>query len=560
MSERDEFDVCVVGSGAGGGPVAAVVAEAGYDVVLLEKGPWYTRADFKKDEVVADRRTMFQPDRRHDPHVWEKDLPEGRKAWITANGWNAVCVGGATNVMSGFFQRLKPVDFRLLSEFGPVEGGTVADWPITYDDLAPYYDRVEREIGVSGEVRDHPWADERTGPFPYPAMEEHPFAAVVDETCASLGLHAVPLPRAVLPRRDGPRNRCNQSGYCASYGCTTGAKGSSRETVIPRALATGRCDLRFGAHVARILSDDSGRATAAEYVDTEGAVHRVRARVFVVACQPIETARLLLFSTGPRHPDGLGNGSGLVGKNLLFSTFGSGWGDFPYERFEARWPWLRGRNPPFVNRYLQDYYVIEDEKLGRRKGGTLDFLRMHPNPIQAAINESLQEEPPVWGWDLKRRLARYFRECAHLRFEIFGDYTPTPEGEVVLDPAARDAYGLPAARARVFRHPRDQETAEWLTARGNEILAAMGAENIRAPVVGTESANLQAGTCRFGDDPATSVLDRDCRAHEVENLFVTDASFMPTGGGVPFTFTIYANAFRVADRIVEQLGGEKRPG
>lgn len=557
MSEPDGFDVCVIGSGAGGGPVAAVVAEAGYRVVLLEKGPWYTRKDFKKDEVLTDRRQMFIPDRRREPHVWEKDLPEGREAWLTTTGWNGSLVGGATNLMSGFFQRMKPIDFRLRSEFGPVEGSTVVDWPIAYEDLVPYYDRVEREIGVSGRVVDHPWADERTGPFPYPAMKENPLSRVLDETCAEMGLHSVPLPRAVLPRRDGPRNRCNQSGYCASYGCTTGAKGSSRETVIPRALDTGRLDLRFGAHVTRILCDSKGRAEAAEYVGDDGRRQYVRAGIFVVACQAIETARLLLNSAGPRHPNGLGNGNGMVGKNLIFSTYGAGWGDFPYETFERRWPWMRDRRWPFVNRTLQDYYVIDDPRLGRRKGGTLDFLRMHPNPIQASVNESLYAEPPAWGWDLKKRLVRYFRETIHLRFEVFGDYTPIPEGEVVLDPGVRDVYGMPVARARVHRHPRDLETAEWLTARGREILEHMGAENLQSPVVGTESTNLQAGTCRFGADPETSVLDPDCRSHEVENLFVSDASCMPTGGSIPFTFTVYANAFRVAERIVEQLGGAR---
>ena len=273
----------------------------------------------------------------------------------------------------------------------------------------------------------------------------------------------------------------------------------------------------------------------------------------MVACQAIESARLLLNSVGTHHPNGLANQSGLVGKNLLFSTYGAGWGDFPYETFESQWPWMRERKWPFVNRTLEDFYVIDDPALGRRKGGSLDFLRMHPNPIQAAINESLYEEPPVWGLGLKKRLERYFRETIHLRFEVFGDYTPIPEGEVILDPGVRDVYGMPVARVRPHRHPRDQETAEWLTARGIEILERMGAENIRSPVVGTESTNLQGGTCRFGTDPATSVLDADCRAHDVENLFVSDGSFMPTGGSIPFTFTIYANAFRIADRIVAQL-------
>ncbi|MFV1958389.1 MAG: GMC oxidoreductase, partial [Planctomycetota bacterium] len=152
-----------------------------------------------------------------------------------------------------------------------------------------------------------------------------------------------------------------------------------------------------------------------------------------------------------------------------------------------------------------------------------------------------------------------FREAAHLRFEVFGDYTPMVHGRVVLDPHVKDHWGLPVARARIRQHTRDRESVEYLTAKGRAILEKMGAENVRSPSIGHESTNLMGGPCRFGDDPATSVLDRDCRAHEVENLYVTDGSFMPSAGSVPFTFTIYANAFRVADRIVARLGGPKPP-
>jgi choline dehydrogenase-like flavoprotein len=354
------------------------------------------------------------------------------------------------------------------------------------------------------------------------------------------------------------RGACSYSGYCGSYGCDTGAKGTSLEGFLPRALATGRCDLKDRAYVQRIVSDDTGRAVAVEYRDRDDRLQRVEARIFVVACQAIESARLLLLSTGPRHPRGLGNRNGLVGRHLMFSTFGAAWGDFPYHRFESRWPWLRSAEP-FVNRYVQDWYEIDHPNGGRRKGGTLNFLLMHPNPIAAAEREAFHGDAPVWGEALQARLARYFRETAHLRFEVFGDYTPTPEGRVILDPDVKDRHGRPAARAQVIRHPRDKETVEWLIARGEAILQAMGAENVRRPpFVGNESANLVAGTCRFGDDPATSVLDRDCRAHFVDNLYVTDGSFMPSAGSVPFTFTIYANALRVAARIVERLGGVPR--
>jgi choline dehydrogenase-like flavoprotein len=327
--------------------------------------------------------------------------------------------------------------------------------------------------------------------------------------------------------------------------------------MVPAARATGRCDVLAEASVRKIASDASGRATAAEVVDRDGRVREVRGRIFVVACGAVESARLLLLSTGPKHPNGLGNHNGLVGARLLSSTFASSWGDFPYATFEGRWPWLRTREP-FVNRTVYDWYTIDDPTLGRRRGGTLNFLLMHGNPIAAAEMEAFNAPTPVWGWALKERLHRYFVETAHLRFEVFGDYTPLREGRVMLDPVEKDRHGLPVARAQLRRHPRDLETATYLNERGREILRAMGAENVRSTqAIGGESSNLLAGTCRFGNDATTSVLDRDCRAHSVENLFVTDGSFMPTAGSIPFTFTIYANAYRVADRIVAQLGGPR---
>ncbi len=552
MSES--VDALVVGSGAGGGPVAAVLAEAGLSVLVLEKGAWFTRKDFLKDEIVAARRAVFAPSQADDPHVWDRDLPEGRRAWITRDGWNAVAVGGASNLMSGYFLRAKPLDLRQRSELGDLPGAALADWPIPYDVLRPYYDRVEREVGVSGRHVEHRWADRRSGGFPFPPTPEHPFADQVDLTARAMGLEPFPIPRAILPEDTDDRRQCNDSGWCAGYGCTTGAKGSSRETFLPRARATTRAEVRPGCTVLAIETDDAGRAVAARYVDAKGEERRVEAGVFVVACSAIESARLLLLSTGPRHPDGIGNANDLVGRHLLFSTSGGAWGDFPYATFERRWPWLRS-SEPWVNRGLQDWYVIDDPALGRRKGGTISFLRMHPNPIAAAIGEAVTGTNVIWGRPLQSRLASYFRDNAHLRFEIFGDYTPTAEGRVRLDPYVKDRYGRPAARVRIVRHPRDEESARFLVTRGREVLERMGAQNLRVTEVGGESTNLVGGTCRFGDDPARSVLDPSCRVWDCDNLYVTDGSFLPSGGSVPFTFTIYANALRVADQIVERHRG-----
>jgi choline dehydrogenase-like flavoprotein len=563
-----DFDVCVVGSGAGGGPVAFSLASAGYRVLVLEKGPWWKESDVTKDEVGECRRPSWTPRRHEEPHVVERAGPGGaRVAWTTDgspwNLWNGVAVGGATNLMSGFFLRLRPDDFRLRSAYGPVEGADVVDWPISYDDLEPWYARVEEEVGVSGAVVDHPAKDRRSTPdFPLPPTAEHPFAERLDATARRMGLHPAPLPRAVLPRPWRGRGGCDYSGHCASYACATGAKGGSRAAFVDRAVATGRCEVRPRATATRLESDRTGAVVAVHYRDAEGATRRATARVYVVACQAVETARLLLLSTGPRHPSGLGNGSGMVGRCLLFSPAGLGWGDFPLAGLDedaAR----RLRDPgPFVNRVLHDWGEWKDAGSGRRrKGGTVDFLVFHPNPIAGAMAVATtgpeSSERPSWGWDLKRRLRRHFVETAHLKFETFCDWMPMREGRVVLDPAVRDRFGVPVARVRLEDHPWHHDVTRMLCDRAGALLREMGAEDVHVLCDGGPSTNLQAGGCRFGRDPATSVLDPDCRAHEVENLYVTDGSFLPTGGSVPYTFTIYANALRVADRIAARLGAPR---
>lgn len=556
-----DADACVIGSGAGGGPVALRLAEAGLSVVVLEKGPHLVERDFTKDEIAECRRTKLTPSLRDEPHVIE--VPEEDGPGFTSfpshaspgwNLWHGCLVGGATNVMSGFFHRMKPIDFRLRSELGPVAGADVADWPITYEELEPWYALVEREVGVSGRVTPHPFADRRSTPdFPFAPLAEHPVAGWVDRAAERLGQHAFPLPRAILSEPSGARAGCRYAGFCGGYGCDTGAKGSSRAALLVRAVVTGRCDVRPRAMVVRVESDARGRAVAAEYVDERGELRRVTARVFVIACGAIESARLLLASTGPKHPRGLANRSGLVGRNLLFSVAGAGHGELPFDAFHGeRARELRSR-APFVNRAVQDGYVLTQD--GRRvKGGTTHYLFAHPNPIDRAVSLAYGPGGPVWGKALAERLVRHFRGGRRLAFEVFAEWLPGPDTRVTLDPSVRDRFGRPVARVRVRRHPQSDAACRELVARAVPVLRELGARDARGDDDVGASTNLAGGTCRFGRDPARSVLDPSCRAHDVENLFVTDGSFLPSGGGAPFTWTIYANAFRVADVIARQLG------
>ena len=557
---KQEYDVCVIGSGAGGGPVAFTLANAGYKVLVLEKGPWLTEKDYFKDEQACCRHSVYTPDLKDERHVIEDTDADGN--WVGESTeesgwdfWNGNVVGGSSNFMSGFFYRLKPEDFRLLSEFGPIEGANIVDWPISYDDMEPYYTKAETEIGISGHIIDHPFQEPRsTSDFPFPPTQEHPVAKYIDKACTKLGLHALATPRAILSKPANGRRSCEYSGYCGSYGCASGAKGSSRAALLNRALASNNCEIKANAKVHKLISNNKGNVVSAEYYDQHDNKHQVRAKIFVVACQAIETSRLLLSSTGPKHPHGLANNTDQVGKNLLFSAGGSGTGDFKYHDMDkdtASEFKLRG---PFVNRGLQDWYFINDKKMGGRlKGGIIDFLLRHPNPIAKAASLKWDNGKLVWGKELKQKLKATFTESQYLRFEVFNDWLPTDNCFVSLDSSVRDKWNSAVAKVRIGYHQHDLKVGQYLTKHAERVLNKMGATNIRSNVSGSPPQNLVAGGCRFGNDPATSVLNSDCRAHDVNNLYITDGSFMPTGGSVPYTWTIYANSFRVADKIVARL-------
>ncbi len=554
-----DFDVCVIGSGAGGGPIAYELSKAGHSVVVLEKGKWFKENDFYKDEMACCIHEVFTPNLKEEQHVVETERGDDWRVQKTSesswNLWNGSLVGGSSNFMSGFFHRLKPIDFKLKSTFGAIEGANMADWPISYDDLEPYYDKVEKVVGISGKVVKHKFQEPRSSKdYPYPPLTSHPLSKMIDKACDEMGITSIPMPRAILSKPALGRSSCSYNGYCGGLGCSTGAKGSSRAALLNKAVATGKCEIYPQSHVTRILNNEKGQITAVEYFNAKGEKKHIDAKIYVVACQSIETARLLLNSTGKKHQNGLANSSGLVGQNLMFAGGGSGSGRINYAKFSDKKVEELRQNGPFLNRTIHDFYVIDDPEFGKRaKGGVIDFVHLHPNPLARASGRISGRDGLRWGKPLKRDLEGYFREGRYIKIEAFCDWLPNKDSFVKLDPEVKDKYGMPVARARFGFHGRNLQVGYYLAAKAGKVLKKMGASNVISFASGSPPVNLVAGTCRFGDNPETSVLNKDCQAHDVENLYITDGSFMPNAGSAPFTWTIYANAFRVADKIIKRL-------
>ena len=535
-------DVLILGSGAGGGPLALTLARAGLDVLVVEKGKRHARQDYSHDEVEVLRRSFFTPKLAEEPHTVV--TRKSTEPQLTNLGWIATCVGGGTVHMGGYLYRFHPDDFRMRSRFGDFED--LADWPYEYDELEPYYCRAEHEVGVAGVGGATPFEGPRSRPYPLPPLDAHPVAESLEAVCRAKGLSPFPTPRSINSRPYQGRPVCEYCDRCASFGCPVGAKGSSQEALIDRAEATGNCTILPEAMVREVTVGVDGRATGCVYLDTEGAEHRVEAKIVCVCCSAIESARLLLLSKSSRFPAGLANGNGRVGRHLQFHSVSLGVGRFHRDRHPDK---ALDDPHPFLGRSVMDHYFLPEGISPLAKGGVLRFSMGGSYPIDDAQFAASRGSEILWGMALKERI-RQIKDYRTIHFEVFHDYIPNRHTLVELDDTVKDKWGLPVARIHLDPHEHHKVAGHWLTQRAFEILRDLGADELAASQVGGTSAYLVHGTCRAGVDPATSVLDPYCQTHEVPNLFVVDGSFMPTSGGASPTLTILANSFRTADHIL----------
>ena len=541
-------NVVVVGAGAAGGIVAKELSVAGLSVVLLERGKWYTANDCRKDDLRNQRTTVlgnaFGPEDEGNPRVWVDARGEGHTVLPSEGAYqnDAACVGGGTLSYGAQAWRYLPQDFRMRSTYGAPAGSSLEDWPISYDDLEPFYEKAEYEIGISGDYSGTPFHGPRKRPLPMPPLPPGREFGILEPAAKRLGLHPfhIPMARNSVPYNGrGPCMRCR---WCVGFACEVDAKNGSQNTVIPIALLTGNCEVRTECMVKEILTDERGRARGVAYFDERGHLQQQLSDLVIVSGCATETARLLLNSRSRLFPGGLGNRYDQVGRNLQGHHYAGAVGYFDFETYDDV--------GPGATIAISDYNHGTPGLCG---GGMLanEFIRL---PIHMV--DRLPANTPRWGLGHKQGMRAWHKRS----IQIFGptQQIPTAEGRVTLDPSVKDKWGLPVVRVSGNVHPHTFEIGEVQARRAEAWLKEAGAIHTSVMAGKPELVSAgqhQAGTCRMGNDPKASVVNSNCQIHDVDNVFVIDSSVHVTNGGFNPALTIMAIAYFASDALVKNWKG-----
>ena len=512
--DDEQVDFVIVGTGAGGGTLACKLAEAGFSVVALDAGAWWRPLEeFASDETHQDK--LFWTDER---------ICDGDNPLKLGSNNSGKSVGGSTVHFAMVSLRFRPEWFkcRTLLGYG-------ADWPLDWREMWRYYGEVEESLKIAGPVT-YPWGPKRPR-YPYRAHEVNAAGWVLAQACEAMGIAWTETPLATISAPRGLAHPCVYRGFCVT-GCATNAKQSALVTWIPRAVKAG-AEIRDLAMAGRVEVNDRDRATGVHY-QREGRWRFQRARNVVVAGYAIETPRLLLNSADARHPDGLANSSGLVGKNLMAQT---NQGVYGVMADEIRWY----KGPPSLT--LTEHWNYTDT--GKDFFGGYAFMSQGPLPQAWASTQSGNHD--LWGAALLREMQRYNHQAG---FKIVGETLPQERNRVTLADE-KDQYGLPVARVTFSLCDNDKALVRHSISFMTRSLDAIGARDIWAESDDTCHLN---GTARMGDDPETSVVNADCRSWDIPNLWICDGSVFPTVGGVNPSLTIQAIACRTGDRIKQMAG------
>jgi choline dehydrogenase-like flavoprotein len=563
----------VIGSGAGGSVAALELIRAGFDVVVLEKGrnllpglggPGAVGSLFGNDEVKAGRYFEDQ-DIVLEPRTLRTQAEASQgvaRSFIGDVNTLPTTVGGGTIHWDAKTPRFWKQDFAGLSLFGPVPGANVADWPLSYDDLAPFYDEIEHRLGVQGDVAAMPAATLAQAPrrnqFVMPPNPPMYAGSLFAEGAATLGYHAYPFPMAINSAEFDGRPRCNSCGFCSGFGCPINARGSAALNFLHPAIRAG-AELRPRAFAFRIDLNPTGTAArGVSYVDEGGKVRNEEADVVIVAASAVETARLLLLSaTGHApHQAGLGNRSGQVGANLMFHFF-----TLAAAAFATNVHAWRGPSSTFtLDDLVGPFRGPEAQAAGLPylKGGTCEVGAGVLLLAEAQLYASLLGLIGAPHKDAMRTST--FRE--HLAaIQLVGEDMPQLGNRVDLDPEIRDVYGFPVPRITHSSHPFELAASDFLATKLSAVCTAtpgvVASQILPTSTLGGPLATAHImGTARMGDDPSSSVVDPWGRVHDLDNVYLADGSVFVSAGGFNPTLTIMALSLRTARHLAGRDHGE----
>jgi choline dehydrogenase-like flavoprotein len=515
----DAYDVIIIGSGAGGGTLARQLAPSGKPILLLERGDWLPRepSNWLAQDVFVDNKYVS-------PETWYDE--RGRPFQPQVHYF----VGGATKLYGAALYRLRPQDFGELRH----HDGSSPAWPITYDELEPYYTLAERLYEVHGARGEDPTEGPASAPYPFPAVSHEPRIQQLADDLAAAGHHPFHAPCGIrLNEANMPYSVCVRCQNCDGFVCAVHGKSDAEVFGVRPALEHPNVTLLTNARALRLETNDSGSAVTTVVVERDGVTERYSSDIVVVACGAANTAALLLASANDKHPNGLANGSDQVGRNYMFHAS------------QAVLALSREENPTVFQKTLglNDFYFGSDEC--DYPLGNIQMVGKSQAPMFRGEKPGETKLAPHWSLE---KIARHA-----IDFWLSTEDLPRAENRVTVD---RDG------RVTLAYTPTNDVPKQELYKKLRSILGQLRMEPDHLfgrfaymkndiPVAGCAH---QAGTCRFGDDPATSALDVDCKAHELDNLYVVDTSVFPSIGAVNPALTAMANSLRVGDHLLERLG------